>query len=64
MFSLEFSNQAKRFLKRLDRHIQIRIVERLEKLKQDPVPNNIVFIGRNKNNDKIFRCSIGLCIRL
>ncbi len=58
MFSVEFSDKAKRFLKKLDKHIASRIVDRLENLKENPVPSDAVFIGR-EGGDKVFRCRIG-----
>ncbi len=58
MFSIEFSNQAKKFLKNLDKHIFIRIIERINNLKQNPVPSDAKFIGRHKN-DRVFRYRIG-----
>ena len=58
MFSLEFSEKTKRFLKKLDKHIASRIVDRLENLKESPVPSDAVFIGREEG-DKVFRYRIG-----
>ena len=58
MHFLEFSNQAKKFLKGLDNSIIERILKRIEKLKQEAVPSDAKFIGR-ENNDKIFRYRIG-----
>ncbi len=40
MYALEFSNQAKKFLKKLDKHIFDRIIKRLENLRQEPVPSD------------------------
>ena len=58
MFSMDFSDKAKRFLKKLDKHIASRIVDRLENLKETPVPSDAVFIGR-EGGDKVFRYRIG-----
>lgn len=58
MFSVDFSDKAKRFLKKLDKHIASRIVDRLENLKENPVPSDAVFIGR-EGGDKVFRYRIG-----
>ena len=58
MFSLDFSDKAKRFLKKLDKHIASRIIDRLENLKENPVPSDAVFIGR-EGGDKVFRYRIG-----
>jgi len=58
MFSVDFSDKAKRFLKKLDKHIASRIIDKLENLKENPVPSDTVFIGR-ENRDKVFRYRIG-----
>jgi len=58
MFSIEFSNKAKKFLKNLDHHIIKRIVKGIERLKQEPIPSDAKFIGREKE-EKIFRYRIG-----
>jgi len=58
MFYLNFSDKAKRFLKKLDKYLASRIVDRLENLKENPVPSDAVFIGR-EGGDKVFRYRIG-----
>ena len=58
MYALDFSTKAKKFLKKLDKHIVIRIIDRLENLKETPVPSDAVFIGR-EGGDKVFRYRIG-----
>jgi len=58
MYPLEFSTKAEKFLKKSDKHIALRIIERLEKLKENPVPSGVVFIGREGEN-KVFRYRIG-----
>lgn len=58
MYYLDFSSRAKKFLGKLDKHLLIRIVDRLENLKNNPVPKDSKFIGRNKD-EKIFRYRIG-----
>ena len=58
MYKVDFSTKAKTFLKKLDKHISIRIIERLKKLEDNPVPSDAVFIGR-ENGEKIFRYRIG-----
>jgi len=58
MFSVNFSDKVKRFLNKLDKHIAFRIVDRLENLKENPVPSDAVFIGR-EGGDKVFRYRIG-----
>jgi mRNA interferase RelE/StbE len=58
MFNIEYSNQPKRFLKSCDKHIALRIIERIEKLKENSVPQDAKFISRD-NGDMIFRYRIG-----
>ena len=58
MYSLDFSNQAKNFLKRLNKQDLIRIIKRIENLENNPVPSDSKFIGRD-NNEMIFRYRIG-----
>ena len=58
MFSIEFSNQSKKFLKNLNVHIIKRIIKRIERLKQNPIPSDAKFIGREKC-EKVFRYRIG-----
>lgn len=58
MYSLEFSKKAKIFLKKSDEQISTRILDRLENLKENPVPKDSKFIGR-EDGDKIFRYRIG-----
>ncbi len=45
-------------MKKLDKHIASRIIDRLENLKENPVPSDAVFIGR-EGGDKVFRYRIG-----
>jgi len=40
MYGIEYSNKAKKFLSKLDKHILVRILERIEKLKENPVPSD------------------------
>ena len=58
MYNVELSVKAQDFLDKLDDHIRERIEERLKKLKENPVPSDVKFIGREKD-DKIFRYRIG-----
>lgn len=58
MFSIEFSNNAKKFLKKSDKLTVERILEKIEKLKENFVPSDAKFIGRH-NRDKVFRIRIG-----
>jgi mRNA interferase RelE/StbE len=58
MYSLDFSNQAKNFLKRLDKQDVDRILNRLDNLENDPFPSDAKFIGRD-NGEMVFRYRIG-----
>jgi len=58
MFNVELSVRAQDFLNKLDKHIKERIEERLKKLKENPVPTDAKFIGR-ENNEMVFRYRIG-----
>lgn len=57
-FKLDYSSQAKKFLKRLDKKIAKRILEKIELLLSNLVPSDAKFI-RRENNEKIFRIRIG-----
>ena len=59
MHALEFSNQAKKFLKKLDKHLLDRIIKRLENLRQDPIPSDAKFMKRDEDGEKVFRYRIG-----
>ena len=58
MYSAELSQNAAKFLSKLDANISSRIKEKLKTLAQNPVPSDSKFITR-ENNDKIFRLRIG-----
>lgn len=57
MFSVEFSSQAKKFLKKAEKELVERILDRIEKLKEDPFPSDIKRVVGKK--DKIFRVRVG-----
>ena len=56
MFSLGFSNQSEKFLKRCDRELRERILEKIKKLKTEPVPHNAVSVV---GEERTFRIRIG-----
>lgn len=58
MYSVELSQLAQKFLKKLDGHIRTRLEERLRKLGENPFPSDIKFMGRFEG-DKVFRYRIG-----
>ncbi len=59
MYIVEASQQAQKFLNKLDKNICDRIIERLKKLGEDPIPSDSKFITRDNAGSKIFRYRIG-----
>lgn len=57
MFEIEFSSSAKNFLKKSEKEIVKRIIEKIEKLKVDPFPADVKRVVNKK--EKIFRIRIG-----
>ena len=57
MFNVEFSNVSKKFLKKLDKQIKIRLIKRIEILSEDPFPNDVKRVVNKK--EKVFRVRIG-----
>lgn len=58
MFKIEYSNKSLRFLDKCEKKLCERIINKIEKLKEIPVPSDAKFIGRHKG-DKVFRIRIG-----
>ena len=58
MYHVELSQNAQRFLEKLDRHVKERIEERLKRLSENPIPSDAKFICR-ADGDKVFRFRIG-----
>ena len=57
MFKIEFSNKSKKFLKKIDKEILIRIFDRIKKLKDNPFSDDCKRIFSNKG--KLFRIRVG-----
>ncbi|MEK6819515.1 MAG: type II toxin-antitoxin system RelE/ParE family toxin [Nanoarchaeota archaeon] len=58
-FTLDYDNQPRRFLKKQDKHISERIIDKIEEtLKENPVPHNSKSIINQHN---CFRIRIGDC---
>ena len=57
MFSAEFGSDAKRFLRKAEIGIAKRIIARIEKLKEEPFPQDVKRVVGKK--DKIFRIRVG-----
>mgnify|MGYP001583368168 FL=1 len=58
MYLVALSQRAQKFLDKLDFHIKERIENTLKRLESNPVPSDVVFIGREVG-DKVFRYRIG-----
>lgn len=59
MYAVHLSQNADKFLEKLDDHIKERVIERIRKLSEIPVPSDAKFIRRDEQGDKIFRYRIG-----
>jgi len=57
MFSVDFSSQAKKFLKKTDKRLARRLIEKIEKLSEDPFPPDAKRVVNRK--EKIFRVRVG-----
>ena len=57
MFEIELSSHAKRFLKKADKQLAKRIIERIEKLGAEPFPTDVKRVVNRK--EKIFRVRVG-----
>lgn len=57
MLAIEFSNSAKKFLKNSEKQLAARIVERIEKLAEDPFPSDVKRVVNMK--EKVFRIRVG-----
>lgn len=57
MFSVEFGSDAEKFLKKADKNVAERIIEKIEKLKVEPFPSDVKRVVGKR--DKIFRVRVG-----
>ena len=57
MINIEFSSHAEKFLKKSDKQLSERIIERIEKLAEDPFPTDVKRVVNRK--EKIFRIRAG-----
>ena len=57
MFEIELSSHAKRFLKKADKQLAKRIIERIEKLGAEPFPTDVKRVVNRK--EKMFRVRVG-----
>lgn len=58
MYDIELSQNAQKFLDKLDKNTKERLEDSLRRLKDNPIPSDTKFIGRD-NNEMIFRYRIG-----
>ena len=56
MFCIDFSNQAKKFLRKCEMNLRIRIIKKIKLLKLEPVPHKAVSIV---GEAKTFRIRVG-----
>jgi mRNA interferase RelE/StbE len=54
---VEFSSEAKKFLKKADKTVARRIIEKIEKLRDEPFPSDVKRVVGKKG--KIFRVRVG-----
>ncbi len=59
MFEAEFSPQASKFLKKCDKLLAMRIIEKIEKLRSEAFPSEVVRVVNRA--EKIFRVRVGDC---
>jgi mRNA interferase RelE/StbE len=57
MFGVEFSSQAKKFLKKSDKTLAKRLIDKIKKLREDPFPSDVKRVENQK--DKVFRVRVG-----
>ncbi len=57
MFNVEFSSQARKFLKKAERQITTRIIEKIEQLAENPFPTDVKRVVNQE--EKVFRIRIG-----
>ncbi len=55
-FAVEFSRQAKKYLRNLDKAIATRCLAEIERLKEEPFPRDAIKV---KGEDKVFRVRVG-----
>ncbi len=57
MLKVEFSSSAKKFLKKAEKQVVVRLVERIEKLALEPFPTDVKRVQNQK--EKVFRVRVG-----
>ncbi len=59
MYFVELSQHSQKFIEKLEIYIKNRVETTLKRLENNPVPSDSKFIGRDDENNKIFRYRIG-----
>ena len=57
MFDIKYSRQAVKYLKSLDKKLVLRIIHKIEKLKDEPISHDSKTV--EGNNEKMFRVRVG-----
>lgn len=57
MLSTEFSNSATKFLKKVERQLAKRLMDKIEGLEQDPFPKDVKRVVNQR--EKVFRVRVG-----
>ena len=57
MFDIELSAQTRKFLKKADRQLAVRLIDKIDKLSTDPFPTDVKRVVNRK--EKIFRVRVG-----
>lgn len=58
LYEVRLSQNSEQFLYKLDKHIKGRILNRLRRLSENPIPTDSKFLGREEG-EKLFRYRIG-----
>ncbi|HLD05083.1 MAG TPA: type II toxin-antitoxin system RelE/ParE family toxin [Candidatus Nanoarchaeia archaeon] len=57
MLGVGFSSSAKKFLKKVEKQVAVRLVDRVEKLALEPFPTDVKRVQNQK--EKVFRVRVG-----
>lgn len=57
MFNLDFSSHAEKFLKKVDKALAKRILDKIERLAEEPFPSDAKRVVNRK--EKVFRIRVG-----
>ncbi len=57
MFDIELSTQVRKFLRKADRQLVVRLLDKIERLSGDPFPTDVKRVVNRK--EKVFRVRVG-----